>query len=127
MTTQNRALEPFSLPAAASMVGKQYRLCYINTSGQWAVVANGTTKAQGVSQHEPASGEQLRCEQTVGGPLKVTLGGTVTVGAKCSADTAGKGVVSVTSGDYCHGIFLDAGVSGDVVRVLFRPDLANVP
>lgn len=113
-----------TFPAAAALSGKQYRGASINTSGQVALIANGTTKVDGIIQHDAASGDQVRI--AINGILKVAAGGNVTVGALASMDTTGRAVISLTSGDFRFGKFLDAGASGDVVRVLMQPGLPNV-
>lgn len=125
MTSQLSWGQPFSLPAAASMSGKQYQLATINTSGQWALCSAGTDDVLGVIQHDAASGDQVRCETM--GILKVKAGGNVTVGAYASSDASGKAVISVTSTHKRFGMFLDAGASGDIVRVLMIRGLPNVP
>lgn len=125
MTTQLEWGIPFTLPAAALLSGKQYRGASINTSGQIALIANGTTKVDGIIQHDAASADQVRI--SVAGILKVAAGATVTVGALASMDTTGRAVISVTSGDFRFGKFLDAGAVGDIVRVLMQGGLPNVP
>lgn len=125
MTTQLSWGIPFTLPAAAALSGKQYRGGSINTSGQIALIALGTTRVDGIIQHDAASGEQVRIETQ--GILKVAAGANVTVGALASMDTTGRAVISVTSGDLRFGKFLDAGAVGEIVRVLIQNGLPNVP
>lgn len=126
MTSQLSWGKPFSLPAAAVLAAdKVYRGASINTSGQFALIANGTTRVDGIIQHSAASGDQVRCETD--GILKVQAGATVTVGALAAMDTTGRAVISVTSGDFRFGKFLDAGAVGEIVRVLIQRGLPNVP
>jgi hypothetical protein len=48
---------------------------------------------------------------------KLQLGGTVTIGAKLTATTAGKGVASTTDKDHVGAIAMQAGVDGDIIDV----------
>lgn len=126
MTTQLEGVDDFTLPAAAdfSTTG-QYRGMYINTSGNVAIIANGTTYVDGILQNAPKSAEQARIGYA--GIRKVYAGASVTVGALASFDTTARAVISATSGDLRFGKFLDAGAVGDVVRVLMQRGLSNVP
>lgn len=125
MTTQLEEGPGFTLPAAADLSASQYLGCTINTSGQVALITNGTTYLDGILQNSPTSGGQARLQDKK--ILKVVAGGAVTVGALASMNTVAKGVISVTSGDFRFGKFLDAGAAGDIVRVLIQRGLPNVP
>lgn len=45
------------------------------------------------------------------------IGGTVTIGAKLTATTAGKGIASTTDKDHVGAIAMQAGVNGDRIKV----------
>ena len=124
MTTQQAGVEPFSLPAAADFTGKAYSLVKINTSGQFALVSGATDYVDGVLQADCVSGAQARVEYS--GILKVKAGGTVTVGALASPNASALAVIGAT-GNATFGKFLDAGVSGDIVRVFMQRGLPTAP
>ncbi len=57
------------------------------------------------------------------GITKMIMGDTMaTTGLRCQVDEDGK-CMTATTGDYVIGVNLDAGVAGDVVRVLLSPSL----
>jgi len=124
MSNQQAGVEPFSLPAAADFSAARYKLVKLNTSGQFALVTAATDYVDGIIQANVASGEQCRVETH--GILKVLLGGTVTVGALASPNTSALAAIGTTR-NATFGKFLDAGVSGDVVRVLMQRGLGTAP
>ena len=104
-----------TLNAAADLSAKQFFIAKVDTSGNADLAALATNALIGVIQNKPQSGEGALIR--FGGTSKVKLGGTVTAGAWCTSDTAGKGVATTTDKDTVIGRFLEAGVSGDVVEV----------
>lgn len=53
--------------------------------------------------------------------VRLELGGTVTQGDSLKSDANGKGVTTTSTGDWIGAIAMDAGVSGDVIRVQVIP------
>lgn len=121
MATQIGGYEPFTLPAAADLSAKQYYCVKQNSSGQFALCSAATDLVDGILQNLPKSGEQARVQWR--GILKVKLGGTVTVNALASVNSSGLAVVGASTNP-TFGKFMDAGVSGDIVRVWFTGNAA---
>jgi hypothetical protein len=57
----------------------------------------------------------------VAGITRLTLGGTVTRGAKLKSDASGYGVTSSTDTEEYGAVALQSGVSGDIIEVLVTP------
>lgn len=49
----------------------------------------------------------------------VKLGGTVTGGAKITANASGQGIATTTAGDFYVGVCTESGIAGDLVPVDF--------
>lgn len=109
-------LKCLSLPAAGDLSAAQYKIVYVNSSGQ-AAVANATSHTVGVLQNDPSAAGQA-ATVAYAGVSKVKAGGTVAAGARVTSDANGAAVAAATAGDAVIGVALNAGVSGDVIPVL---------
>ena len=72
----------------------------------------------------PALGE--RCDVVLAGPALCTLGGTVTRGAKLTADASGRAVAAAPAAGTNNQIIgwaLVSGVVGDVVEIFVAPSV----
>lgn len=117
----------YSLPAAADLSASQYLWATINSSGQAALVSSTGTLPDGLIHNAPTSGKDCRLVIKTGVVVKVKLGGTVAIGDFLSVNGSGLSVKSVTSTHVRFGKFLDAGVSGDIVRATFMGYVGAVP
>lgn len=108
-------------PAASDLSAKQYTLVKFDGSGNLTPCVAGDLGF--VLQDAPTQGHY----GTYGlvGLTKVKLGGTVAAGGALSSDANGNAVAAtVTTGDVTTNIVghaLQAGVSGDVIRMLITP------
>ena len=81
------------------------------------VLANAQTlPIIGVLLNAPAQYKEARVAMNQG-TVKVLLGGTVTVGAYITADSAGLGIATTTGNDMVIGMALEAGDAADIVEV----------
>lgn len=123
MSTENLDCT-YSLPAAADLSANQGAPITINTSGQVAL-AGANAEALGHLHNKPKAGEDARFIHN-GKVLKAKLTGTVgTPGLRLATSATGYAVA--TTGQKTAAISLQAGVSGDVVSMLFINGLAAAP
>lgn len=114
-----------SFPANADLSAKQYFIVKLDTDGIGIVLAAAASDfSLGTLDNKPASGEPGSVKLRSGsGTHKVVLGGTVSaVGAKLTADSAGKAVVTTNSGDHIIGYALKTGSAGDVIEYMPSAD-----
>lgn len=108
-------------PAASDLSTKQYTFVKFDGSGNLTPAGAGDLGF--VLQDTPTSGHYG--SYALVGISKITLAGTVAAGGAISSDSAGKGVAAtVASGAFTtpvNGIALQAGVSGDLIRMLVTP------
>lgn len=110
----------------------------LDTSNEGRVVVCGANEAPwGISQpyerrhslledgYAAVAGQNINVIGPGDDEALLRLGGTVTVGAHLKSDASGYGVVASTDKDHVGAIALQAGVSGDLIRVKpVRFDLA---
>lgn len=113
----------FAAPAAADLSALQFTAITINTSGQAASQAAGTSFTAGVLLNKPKSGDQAQVRAL--GVTKVLLGGTVASGAQIMPTTGGA-FITATSTNYPVGFTLFGGVSGDIVTAFILPGQAKL-
>jgi len=116
MSSQNPKLF-VTRKAEADLSGKQYTFVTKGATAGDILSATASDVIIGVLQDKPRLGEFGTV--ATDGILKVKVSGTVTENAYVGSDANGLGV-AVTTG-YSFGIYLDAGVNGDVVRFHARP------
>lgn len=104
-----------TLLAGASLVGKEFFIGKLNSSGDVVVAAAATDLICGIIRTEAGSGEGVAYQFL--GTAKVKLGGTVAVGDFITSDSAGKGIATTTDGNRTIGMALEAGVANDIVEV----------
>lgn len=106
----------YVLAAGADLSSSQYFVVKI-TSNEVVLSAAATDNHLGVLQNAPEDGDSAevlgRHASETG---KVKLGGTVAEGDKLTADSAGKAIVTTTSGHQVFGIARAAGVSNDLIE-----------
>lgn len=121
MSVQNTGINR-TFKSAADLEGKQYRICKVTAQNTVNLASAATDVLAGVINNAPIAGTGSNVDVRMrgqGASHKVILGGTVTIGAKLTADANGAAVATTTSGDQVVGIALMAGVSGDIIE--YRP------
>ncbi len=109
-----------SFKAAADLSTKQHFIVKQDGNGEIVLAADAADKLLGVL-NEPGEADddtvsvRLRNAQ---GTAKVIAGGTVTIGAYITTDSAGEAVATTTSTDQVLGIALEAAVDGDVFEFM---------
>jgi hypothetical protein len=105
-----------TLVAAADLSASIGYIVKLDTNGDVVLAAAATDNIIGVVENnDGASGAGVVYQFL--GTVKVKLGGTVSIGAWVTADSAGKGVATTTDKDVAIGRALEAGVSGDLIEV----------
>lgn len=110
-----------SFIAGADLSAKQYFIVKQDTDEGTVVLASAATDFLiGTLENKPLSGENASVLMRHGGATgKVKLGGTVSaVGAKLTADSDGKAVVTTNTGDQILGYALNTGVAGDIIEYM---------
>lgn len=95
-----------------------------STAGQIVQAAAATDLIIGVSCQPGGAASGAPCDFHITGLVEVDCGGTVGEGAPVTADSNGKAVAAAPStgaNARVAGIAYDAGVSGDIIRVLLGP------
>ena len=108
-----------TLPAAADLSAQQFKAVTVNSSGQ-AAVANATALVTGILQNKPTAAGQA-ATVCYAGVSKVVAGGSITAGARVTADANGNAIAATTAGDAVFGVALTGAASGDVFPVLINP------
>lgn len=119
-TEQN--LKVLSILAGADLSAAQYLGVSIATDNSGVkLVAGAGLRVDGFLQNKPTSGQPASV--AVSGITKaiVGVGDVASAGLRLQCDAAGKVIASAT-GKYVVGVSLDAGVAGDVIRVLIKSD-----
>ncbi len=107
----------FRASADYSTTGQYYIMALVAGTQNDVVKANAQTlPIIGVLMNAPKQYREARVAVNQG-TVKVLLGGTVTVGAYVTADSAGLGIATTTGGDMVIGMALEAGDAGDIVEV----------
>jgi hypothetical protein len=110
-----RHTDRITLVAAADLSTKQ-NLFAIVSGSDGCNVAGAGGDAVGVILNKPTSGQPA--EIGVGPLVPITLAATLAAGAEVMSDAAGKAVAWTTT-NRSLGYLTQAGVSGDVVNLLF--------
>jgi hypothetical protein len=106
-----------------------YRVVTLAADGQYDHAAGATSQPAGICAESQATvGKVFPIASTPGAIVKVEVGaGDATRGARVGLLAAGKVTdATLTVGNWVLGQFLDAGVDGDIVRVLLQVDLDQV-
>jgi hypothetical protein len=112
-------VQSVSLPAAADLSAAQFKLLTVNSSGN-AALAGATSLVVGVLQNKPdAAGKAATVAYA--GVSKVVAGGSITAGARVTADANGAAVAAASAGDAVLGVALATASSGDLIPVLINP------
>lgn len=110
-----------TLSATAGAVVSIYRFVALQTDGKFDH-AGTQGRADGVSAEAAAADGDLFAMAQMQGVMKVEVGATLaTPGLLIASDSVGRAIVALaTGGEYVLGTNLDAGVLGDIVRVLLH-------
>lgn len=115
MSQQNEGSSKGYVATAALLEGYAVKL----SAGQVVVATAATDAIIGVTQGKYAAGETASIKLRSGsGTVKVKLGGTVTVGARVTANGTGLLVATTTAANEVVGVALEAGVSGDFIEIM---------
>ncbi len=113
-----QALQSISIEAGADLSAGQYKFVQVATDGQVDLVGSAGADAIGVLQNKPdAAGRAAKVGFS--GISKVTLGGTVAMGAKVQSDASGDAILAA-SGDHVLGTCIKGGAVGEVGEVLLN-------
>lgn len=113
------AVQSITIPAAADLSAQQYRCMTVDSNGR-AAVANATALVVGILQNEPTALGQA-ATVAYAGVSKAKAGGSITAGARVTADASGNVIAAATAGDAVIGVALQGAASGDIVQVLVNP------
>jgi hypothetical protein len=112
-------VQSITIPASADLSAQQYRCITVDSNGR-AAVANATALVVGVLQNEPSATGQA-ATVAFAGMSKARAGGTITAGARVTADASGNVIAATTAGDAVLGVALDGAANNDIVRILINP------
>lgn len=117
MTVDIRDFERSFVCGSSSLATKQYYIVKQHTDGTVILAAAGTDKLLGVLQNKPAVGAAALVRFL--GTAKVIAGGTISVGAWVTSDSAGKAVATTTDKDVVLGKYIGtaSAASGDIIEV----------
>jgi hypothetical protein len=107
-----------SLVAGQDLSSNQYYFVEVASDGEVDPVSTAGNFAEGVLTNDPDA-QGKAASVAIDGIVKVSCGGTVTRGGGVAADTNGQ-AVDATSGDAILGTALEAGSSGDIIRILLK-------
>lgn len=120
--------DKLNLAAAADLSTFQHCLVKQTSDTQVNVATAATDKVVGVLQNKPKSGETASIANvSAGSTFKVKLGGTVTRGARLTANASSVAVAATQTASgtapavYSFGEALQAGVTGDIIEVRGGP------
>lgn len=105
-----------SLVSAADLSANAGYIAKLDTSGNVVLAAAATDNIVGVIEDGAGASGTAVSYQFLG-TAKVKAGGTISIGAWVTADSAGKGVATTTDKDVVIGRALEAAVSGDIIEV----------
>lgn len=117
MSQSIRDFERSFVTGSSTLIAKQYYAVKQHTDGTLILAAAATDKIVGVLQNKPAVGAAALVRFL--GTTKMVAGGTITVGAWVTSDSAGKAVATTTDKDVVIGKYLGAAscASGDIIEV----------
>jgi hypothetical protein len=113
------SVRTFIEESAGAMTNKNYLFAKQAAAVNEISLAVAGDAAIGVIQsklHNDATDVPVRL-LNAGGTVKVTLGGTVALGASLASDAAAKAVTAAST-DYVLGQALQAGVTGDIIEMI---------
>jgi hypothetical protein len=108
--------------AGADLTGLQFRICKFGANAREVIPSVvATTKPLGVLQDKPSAIGRAVAVRLIG-ISKVVAGAAVAIHSNIASDGSGRGIASVTAGDYCIGVNLEAAAAaGDIITVLIMP------
>ena len=112
---------PRNFKSAATLLNKQFYLVYISAKGVVTIASAATHKVIGAITNAPQSGagQNVAVALPFGDrTFKVIAGGSISIGDKLTADSAGKAVATTSNGNYVFGVALQDADSGDIFEVM---------
>jgi hypothetical protein len=117
MATSNET-NILSLISEGDLSATDFRFVKVGAAANGCVVCTSNTDIKlGIRQNSPYTGDIAKI-YTLGSRAKLTLVGTVTIGAMITASTSGGGIATTTSKDFVGAIALQGGDANDVIDVL---------
>lgn len=107
----NNVLFAHTLKAGADLTAKEGFLAKLDANGDAVLGAAGTDNLEGVIVTENTSG--LGVAVQTDGIAKVVAGGVVAIGDRITSDATGKGITTVTVGNYAIGKALTSAASNE--------------
>lgn len=117
MTKFVKDFEATYVCGSVSLITKKDYIVKQHTDGTVILAAAGTDKILGVLRNKPAVGASALVQ--FGGTARVIAGGTISVGAWVTSDSAGKAVATTTANDVVLGMYIGtaAAAAGDIIEV----------
>jgi len=113
----DQGVQDLSLPVAADYSAKQNYFMTLNSSGQALLATTRGESCIGILLDDPAAAGRAGVVR-VAGEAKLLLAGTVAADDPITTDANGKGIKATLSTDVIMGKAMDAGVTGDYIKVL---------
>lgn len=107
--------------SAGDLENKQNYIVYVSAKGTVTIASAATHKVMGTVVNKPFAGANNNVEvqlPTGGATGKVIAGGSISIGDKLTADSAGKAVATTTSTQYVFGIALEPADANDVFEYM---------
>lgn len=107
--------------SAGDLAGKQNYVVYINAKGIVTIASAATHALMGTVVNKPQTGAGANIEVQMphgGGTGKVIAGGSISIGDKLTADSAGKAVATTTTGNIVFGVAIMPGDANDVIEYM---------
>lgn len=107
--------------SAASLLDKQNYIVYVSAKGVVTIASAATHKVMGTVVNKPQTGAGANIEVQLpfgGGSGKVIAGGSIAIGDKLTADSAGKAVATTTQNNYVFGVAIEPADAGDVFEYM---------
>lgn len=118
---------PKNFKSAASLVGKKNYIVYISAKGIVTIASAATHPVMGVITESPQTGvgQNISVALPFGERTnKVIAGGSISIGDKLTADSAGKAIATTTQNNYVFGVALEPADAGDVFE--FMPHFEKI-
>lgn len=112
---------PKNFKSAASLVDKQFYVVYVSAKGVVTIASAATHKVMGVITNAPqaGAGQNVAVALPFGDrTFKVIAGGSISIGDKLTADSAGKAIATTSAGNYVFGVAVEPADAGDIFEAM---------
>ena len=112
---------PVNFKSAASLSGKKNYIVYVSAKGVVTIASAATHKVMGVVTNSPQAGvgQNVSVALPFGNEtFKVIAGGSISIGDKLTADSAGKAIATTSAGNYVFGVALQDADAGDIFEAM---------